>query len=607
MNRKKLPVGQTTSARSEGREGQTARRRALGKHETMRGIARYLKPYLPLLALTVLCALVTVAAQLAVPYFIGRAVDCIVGAGEVDYDAIFRIFAAIGGCIAAAFVAQYLMSLINNRVVYHVLYKVRLDTFAKFQRLPLKFLDAHPYGEISGIVLTDAEQFSDGLLLGFTQLFTGVVTILGVLVILFLLRWEVALVVVLVTPLSLFAAKFISSHTYKTFRRQAEVRAEQTAFIDEAIGNLKVVKAYTHEDENTAFFAEQNEEYRKCSLRAVFFASTPNPVTRFVNSLVYAGVALTGAILAISTAGTAAVFTVGALTTCLSYCNQYTKPFNEITEVLAEFQNALACAGRIFALQNEEEQPSDAGKTQLGRAKGEVSLTDVCFSYRPEQKLIEHFNVQVGAGRRVAIVGPTGCGKTTIINLLMRFYDTDSGSVAVDGIDVRDMTRTSLRKNYGMVLQETWLKHATVRENLCMGRPDCTEEEMIAAAQAVHAHGFIRRLPKGYDTVIGGEGSLSEGQKQLLCVARVMLCRPPMLILDEATSNIDTRTEHLVQDAFARLMEGRTCFIVAHRLSTIKNADLILVMNAGKIVEQGTHEQLLAKGGFYAQLYNAQF
>ena len=579
----------------------------MSKRETFRGILRYLKPYIPLLVLTILCALVSVAAQLAVPFFVGKAIDCCLGAGEVDFDEIFRIFYAIGGSIAAAFAAQYFMSLINNRIVYHVLAKVRTDTFQKLQRLPLKFLDAHPYGEVSSVVLTDAEQFADGLLLGFTQLFTGVVTILGVLVILFVLRWEVALVVVLVTPLSLFAARFISSRTYKTFRRQAQVRAEQTAFIDEAIGNLKVVKAFTHEDENAAFFAEQNEEYRKCALRAVFFSSTTNPVTRFVNSLVYAGVALAGALLAISTAGTAAAFTVGALTTCLSYCNQYTKPFNEITEVLAEFQNALACAGRIFALQNEEEQPSDEGCTELGRARGEVALSDVSFSYRPGQSLIEHFNVRVGAGKRVAIVGPTGCGKTTVINLLMRFYDVCGGSVSVDGVDVRAMTRASLRKNYGMVLQETWLKRATVRENLCMGRPDCTEEEMIAAAKAVHAHGFIRRLPKGYDTVIGGEGSLSEGQKQLLCVARVMICRPPMLILDEATSNIDTRTEHLVQDAFARLMEGRTCFIVAHRLSTIKNADLILVMKAGHIVEQGTHEELLQKGGFYAQLYNAQF
>ena len=413
--------------------------------------------------------------------------------------------------------------------------------------------------------------------------------------------------VVCVTPLSLFAARFISSRTYKTFKRQAEVRADQTAFIDEAIGNLKVVKAYTHEDENAEVFREKNEEFRKCALRAVFFASTPNPVTRFINSIVYAGVALTGALICISTAGTAAAFTVGSLSSCLFYTNQYTKPFNEITEVLAEFQNSLACAARIFALTAEEEQPSDEGCADLGRAKGDVALQDVSFSYRPDQDLIRDFNVSVTAGHRVAIVGPTGCGKTTVINLLMRFYDVDGGSVSVDGQDVRNITRASLRKNYGMVLQETWLKRATVRENLCMGKPDCTEEEMIAAAKAVHAHGFIKRLPKGYDTTIGGEGALSEGQKQLLCVARVMICRPPMLILDEATSNIDTRTEKLVQDAFAKLMEGRTCFIVAHRLSTIQNADVILVMNAGKIVEQGTHEQLLKKGGFYAQLYQAQF
>ena len=581
--------------------------RVISRRENFRTILRYLKPFAPLLALSMLCALATVAAQLAVPYFIGKAIDCIIGENNVLYEEIFSIFVAIGACIAVAFVAQYLLSLINNRIVFHLLAQVREDAFAKLQRLPLKYLDARPYGEVAGIVLTDAEQFADGLLLGFTQLLTGVTTILGVLVILFVMRWEIALVVVCVTPLSLFAARFISSRTYKTFKRQAEVRADQTAFIDEAIGNLKVVKAYTHEDENAEVFREKNEEFRKCALRAVFFASTPNPVTRFINSIVYAGVALTGALICISTAGTAAAFTVGSLSSCLFYTNQYTKPFNEITEVLAEFQNSLACAARIFALTAEEEQPSDEGCADLGRAKGDVALQDVSFSYRPDQELIRDFNVSVTAGHRVAIVGPTGCGKTTIINLLMRFYDVDGGSVSVDGQDVRNITRASLRKNYGMVLQETWLKRATVRENLCMGKPDCTEEEMIAAAKAVHAHGFIKRLPKGYDTVIGGEGSLSEGQKQLLCVARVMICRPPMLILDEATSNIDTRTEKLVQDAFAKLMEGRTCFIVAHRLSTIQNADVILVMNAGRIVEQGTHEQLLKKGGFYAQLYQAQF
>ena len=581
--------------------------KTVSRRENFRTILRYLKPFAPLLALSMLCALAAVAAQLAVPYFIGKAIDCIIGENNVHYEEIFSIFVAIGACIAVAFVAQYLLSLINNRIVFHLLAQVREDAFAKLQRLPLKYLDARPYGEVAGIVLTDAEQFADGLLLGFTQLLTGVTTILGVLVILFVMRWEIALVVVCVTPLSLFAARFISSRTYKTFKRQAEVRADQTAFIDEAIGNLKVVKAYTHEDENAEVFREKNEEFRKCALRAVFFASTPNPVTRFINSIVYAGVALTGALICISTAGTAAAFTVGSLSSCLFYTNQYTKPFNEITEVLAEFQNSLACAARIFALTAEEEQPSDEGCADLGRAKGDVALQDVSFSYRPDQELIRDFNVSVTAGHRVAIVGPTGCGKTTIINLLMRFYDVDGGSVSVDGQDVRNITRASLRKNYGMVLQETWLKRATVRENLCMGKPDCTEEEMIAAAKAVHAHGFIKRLPKGYDTVIGGEGSLSEGQKQLLCVARVMICRPPMLILDEATSNIDTRTEKLVQDAFAKLMEGRTCFIVAHRLSTIQNADVILVMNAGKIVEQGTHEQLLKKGGFYAQLYQAQF
>ena len=581
--------------------------RVISRRENFRTILRYLKPFAPLLALSMLCALATVAAQLAVPYFIGKAIDCIIGENNVHYEEIFSIFVAIGACIAVAFVAQYLLSLINNRIVFHLLAQVREDAFAKLQRLPLKYLDARPYGEVAGIVLTDAEQFADGLLLGFTQLLTGVTTILGVLVILFVMRWEIALVVVCVTPLSLFAARFISSRTYKTFKRQAEVRADQTAFIDEAIGNLKVVKAYTHEDENAEVFREKNEEFRKCALRAVFFASTPNPVTRFINSIVYAGVALTGALICISTAGTAAAFTVGSLSSCLFYTNQYTKPFNEITEVLAEFQNSLACAARIFALTAEEEQPSDEDCADLGRAKGDVALQDVSFSYRPDQELIRDFNVSVTAGHRVAIVGPTGCGKTTVINLLMRFYDVDGGSVSVDGQDVRNITRASLRKNYGMVLQETWLKRATVRENLCMGKPDCTEEEMIAAAKAVHAHGFIKRLPKGYDTIIGGEGSLSEGQKQLLCVARVMICRPPMLILDEATSNIDTRTEKLVQDAFAKLMEGRTCFIVAHRLSTIQNADVILVMNAGRIVEQGSHEELLQKGGFYAKLYQAQF
>ena len=568
-----------------------------------RGILRYLRPQMPLVALSLVCAAVSALAQLAVPFFVGQAIDCIVGAGEIDYARIYRLFIVIGACIAAAAAAQYAMSLINNRIVYRLLSRVRQDAFSKLQRLPFRYLDAHAYGETGGIVLADAEQFSDGLLLGLTQLFTGIVTILGVLVILFLLRWEIALIVLCVTPVSLFTARFISSRTYKTFKRQAEVRAEQTAFIDEAIGNLKVVKAYSHEDENAAFFREQNERFRKCALRAVFFSSTTNPTTRFINALIYAGVALAGALLVISSEA----FSVGLLTSCLAYVNQYTKPFNEITEVLAEFQNAIACAGRLFTLIGEAEEPADDALPDLGHAAGEVALQAVDFSYKKDVELIKGLSVSVPAGQRVAIVGPTGCGKTTLINLLMRFYDVDGGCVSVDGKDVRTVTRRSLRKNYGMVLQETWLKRATVRENLCMGNPDCTEEEMIRAAEEAHADGFIRRLPQGYDTVIGAAGSLSEGQRQLLCIARVMLCRPPMLILDEATSNIDTRTERLVQDAFARLMEGRTCFIVAHRLSTVKNADLILVMNAGHIVEQGTHTELLAKNGFYAELYRAQF
>lgn len=575
------------------------------KKGTFRGILRYLKPYTFYLICAVLLATVTVAATLAVPYLVGLGIDCILGAGDVDYERLFRLFCVIAVCIAITAAAQWFLSLCNNKIAYNVLADVRRDAFRKIEVLPLKYLDARAYGETASVVISDAEQFSDGLLLGFTQLFTGVATILGVLVIMFVMRWQIALVVMCVTPLSLFAAKFISSRTYSMFRKQAEARAEQTAFIDEAIGNLKVVKAFCHEDENEESFREINERLKKCSLRAIFFSSTTNPTTRFVNSLVYALVALVGAFTVIGVFGTVA-FTVGNLSSFLSYSSQYTKPFNEISEVVTEFQNAIACAGRIFALIGEEEEPSDRGMEELGKAKGEVRLCDVSFSYSPERKLIEGLNVTAPAGKRVAIVGPTGCGKTTLINLLMRFYDVNGGSVSVDGRDVREITRKSLRGNIGMVLQETWLKNATVRENLCMGTP-ATEEEMIAAARAAHAHSFIMRLPLGYDTVIGDEGALSQGQKQLLCIARVMLCRPPMLILDEATSNIDTRTEQRVQDAFGRLMEGRTCFVVAHRLSTIENADLILVMNAGTIVEQGTHAELLQKGGFYAELYNAQF
>ncbi len=574
---------------------------------TFAGIMRCLRPYWFYLLCTVVLAIVNVAASLAVPYLAGLSVDCIVGRGNVDYIRLYELFVAIGICIGGAAVSQWLMSLCNNKIAYHVLADVRRDAFRRIEVLPLSYIDARAYGEIASVVITDAEQFSEGLLLGFTQIFTGIATIVGVLVIMILMRWEIALIVFCITPLSFFAAKFIASRTYAMFKVQSEARAEQTAFIDEMIGNLKVVKAYTHEDENEERFAVINEKLRKSSLRAIFFSSTTNPVTRFINSVVYAAVALSGALFVIATAGAALPFTVGNLSTFLSYSNQYTKPFNEISEVVAEFQNALACASRVFALIKAEPQPSDGECEELGRAEGNVSLEDVEFSYTPERKLIEGLNVQARAGQRVAIVGPTGCGKTTLINLLMRFYDVNGGSVRVDGKDIRTVTRRSLRTNYGMVLQETWLKRATVRENLCMGRPDCTEEEMIAAAKAAHAHSFIKRLPQGYDTVIGGEGALSQGQKQLLCIARVMLCMPPMLILDEATSSIDTRTELKVQDAFLKLMQGRTSFIVAHRLSTIRTADLILVMNAGNIVEQGTHEELLEKGGFYAELYNAQF
>lgn len=574
------------------------------KQSTMRGVFKYLKPYTGYLLCTIALALVTVALTLAVPYLVGLAIDCIVGKGNVDYDRLYKIFLAVGICVAATPVCQWLMSVCNNKIAYGMLCDVRRDAFDKIHVLPLSYLDSRAYGETASVVISDAEQFSDGLLLGFTQLFTGFAAILGVLVIMFLLSWKIALVVFCITPLSLFCSKFIASRTYKMFRVQSETRADQTAFIDEMIGNLKVVKAYTHEDENEEIFGKKNEQLRKCSLRAIFFSSTTNPVTRFVNSVVYAAVALVGAFAVVSTGG---MFTVGNLSSLLSYSNQYTKPFNEISEVVAEFQNALACAARLLALIGAEEQPSDENCEELTKVSGEVALDHVSFSYDKSKKLLEDISLNVRAGQRIAIVGPTGCGKTTLINLLMRFYDVDGGAVKVEGKDIREVTRKSLRKHLGMVLQDTWLKEGTVRENLCMGKPDATEEEMIAAAEAAHAHSFIRRLPNGYDTALSGAGALSEGQKQLLCIARLMLCHPPMLILDEATSNIDTRTEKKVQDAFSALMAGRTCFIVAHRLSTIENADRILVMNAGNVIEQGTHKELMEEGGFYSQLYRAQF
>ncbi len=577
------------------------------RDKTFSLIVRRLKPYGGFLAATVVLAVVTVAAQLAVPFLAGLAIDKIVGKGAVLWTELYRLFIAVAACAAAAALSQWAMSLCNNRIAYGMLSDVRNDAFKKIERLPLRYIDNKAYGEIASVVITDAEQFTDGLLLGFTQLFTGIITILGVLAVLFVMRWEIALVVLCITPLSLFVSKFIASRTYSMFRKQSEARAEQTAFIDEMIGNLKTVKAYTHEDENAEKFREINERLRKCSLRAIFFSSTTNPSTRFINSVVYASVALAGALLVIATSGAVAPFTVGNLSSALFYSNQYTKPFNEISEVFAEFQNALACASRLFALIGEEAEPSDEGAEELWSAEGNVRLQDVAFSYDPARPLIEGLNLEALRGKRVAIVGPTGCGKTTIINLLMRFYDADAGEISLDGKNIKEITRKSLRSNYGMVLQETWLKKATVRENIALGKPDATDREICEAALRARAHSFITRLPEGYDTVIGDEGVLSEGQKQLLCIARIMLVHPPVVILDEATSSIDTRTEQMVQAAFDELMQGRTCFIVAHRLSTIEHADVILVMKAGRVVEQGTHQELLAKGGFYRELWSAQF
>ena len=544
------------------------------------------------------------ALTLYVPVLVGDTIDMIVGPGDVNFTGIAASLVQIAIIVCVTALLQWLMNTINNKITFQVVRDVRSEAFRKLQILPLKYLDAHSHGEIVSRVIADVDQFADGLLMGFTQLFTGVLTILGTLFFMLSIHAGITLVVVLLTPISLFVASFIARRTYAMFKLQSETRGEQTALIDEMIGNQKVVQAFSHEDEALEKFDEINERLTKYSLRATFFSSITNPATRFVNSVVYAGVGLTGALVAI-----AGAITVGDLTCLLSYANQYTKPFNEISGVVTELQNALACAGRIFELIEEEPQiPEKENAVELTDVKGNVSLTDVEFSYDPKRPLIRNFNLSVKPGQRVAIVGPTGCGKTTVINLLMRFYDVQGGCIRVEGEDIREVTRRSLRSGYGMVLQETWLKAGTIRENILMGRPDATEEEMIAAAKASHAHGFIRRLPQGYDTVISEDGgSLSQGQKQLLCIARVMLCRPPMLILDEATSSIDTRTELKVQEAFARLMQGRTSFIVAHRLSTIREADVILVMRDGNIIEQGNHESLLAKGGFYAELYNSQF
>ena len=538
------------------------------------------------------------------PKLTGRAIDHIIARGQVDFPAILAVLKQIAIAIAVTALAQWIMNICNNKMTYHIVRDIRNEAFRKIEILPLKYIDSHSYGEIVSRVIADVDQFADGLLMGFTQFFTGVMTIAGTILFMLATNVGITFVVVLITPLSLFVAAFIAKKTFTMFRLQSETRGEQTALIDEMLGNQKVVQAFSHEEKAMEQFDEINERLQKCSLKAIFYSSITNPATRFVNNVVYTGVGLVGALAAV-----AGRISVGDLSCLLSYANQYTKPFNEISGVVTELQNALACAGRIFDLIEEEPQtPEKEGAMHLNNIRGNVELSHVAFSYTPEQKLIEDFNLQVKPGQRVAIVGPTGCGKTTMINLLMRFYDVDSGQIRVEGTDIRDMTRKSLRAGYGMVLQDTWLKAGTIRENITMGKPDATEEEIIAAARASHAHSFIKRLPEGYDTVISEDGgSLSQGQKQLLCITRVMLCLPPMLILDEATSSIDTRTEMKIQEAFARLMEGRTSFIVAHRLSTIREADVILVMRDGKIVEQGRHEELLEKNGFYAGLYNSQF
>ena len=571
---------------------------------TLRKVLRYIRRYWGYLGASIILAAVTVALTLYLPILIGQAVDRIVGKGDVDFAGIFVILRKMAVIIGLTAVAQWVMNACNNKITYNVIRDIRTEAFEKIEKLPLKYLDAHSYGEIVSRVIADVDQFADGLLMGFTQFFTGIVTIFGTLIFMLTISVRITVAVVVITPVSLFVASFIAKKTFSMFKLQSETRGEQTAFIEEMVGNQKVVQAFSHEDEALEKFDEINERLQKYSLRAIFFSSITNPSTRFVNSLVYATVGVVGAFTAI-----AGGISVGQLSSLLSYANQYTKPFNEISGVITELQNALACAGRVIELIEEDAEVPDAeDAVDLEHANGKVELSHVYFSYVPEQKLIEDFNLSVKPGQRVAIVGPTGCGKTTLINLLMRFYDVNSGTIKVSDIPLQQLTRKSLRDNYGMVLQETWLRSGSIRDNIAMGKPDATDEEIIAAAKASHAHGFIKRLPEGYDTVIAEHGgNLSQGQKQLLCIARVMLCLPPMLILDEATSSIDTRTEIKIQNAFAKMMQGRTSFIVAHRLSTIREADIILVMKDGSIIEQGNHEELLEKNGFYAKLYNSQF
>lgn len=577
--------------------------RIKAKKGTLKKVLHYVGRYKPHLAFSIILAAVSVAATLYIPVLAGRAIDNIVDERNVDFAALKPLLIGIGILAAVTALAQWIMNALNNKITFCVVRDIRNAAMRRIQILPLSYIDSHPAGETVSRIIADADQFADGLLMGFTQLFTGVITILGTIGFMLSINVKITLVVVLLTPLSLFVARFIARRTYSMFRAQSETRGEQTAFIEEKIGSQKVVKAFTREAKTLEEFDEINDRYAKRSLKAIFFSSITNPSTRFVNSVVYAAVGLTGALFAVKGA-----ISVGGLTCFLSYANQYTKPFNEISGVVAELQNALACAERLFELVEQPPQsPDKADAVTLTDAKGNVAMQNVAFSYVKDRELIKNLNLNVKAGSRIAIVGPTGCGKTTLINLLMRFYDVDGGVIAVDGIDINDITRSSLRRSYGMVLQDTWLKDGTVRENIAMGKPDATDEEIIAAAKASHVHSFIKRMPQGYDTVISDENSgLSQGQKQLLCIARVMLCLPPMLILDEATSSIDTRTEIKIQQAFSRMMQGRTSFVVAHRLSTIKNSDLILVMKDGSIIEQGTHAELMEQNGFYAALYNSR-
>ena len=572
--------------------------------EVLKKVLRYMRRYWFYLAISILLAAITVASTLYIPLLTGDAVDCIVGKGHVDWSGVFAVLKQMAMVIGVTALAQWGMNICNNKLTYQIVRDIRNEAFAKLEILPLKYIDQKSTGEIVSRIIADVDQFADGLLMGFTQLFTGVITILGTIGFMLSVNVGITFVVLLVTPISWLVASFIAKHTFDMFRKQSETRGEQTALIDEMIGNQKVVQAFGHEQKAMDRFDEINGRLQKYSLRAIFFSSITNPSTRFVNSLVYTGVGITGALAAVS-----GRMSVGQLTCFLSYANQYTKPFNEISGVITELQNAIACAGRVFELIEEEPQtPEPEDVKVLTDVEGNVCLQNVRFAYRPDQKLIENLNLTVKPGERVAIVGPTGCGKTTLINLLMRFYDVDDGSIQVEGTDIRMLTRNSLRAAYGMVLQDTWLRSGTVKENLLIGKTDATDEEIVEAAKLSHAHSFIKRLPKGYDTFIGEDGGgLSQGQKQLLCITRLMLCHPTMLILDEATSSIDTRTEMKIQNAFAKLMEGHTSFIVAHRLSTIREADVILVMRDGQIVEQGNHKMLLAKNGFYAKLYNSQF